>query len=411
MKELTGTKTWVRTKSGRRKCKARVAGKYLGLFDSEAKADLAIAVTIDQMMQQASKRKVCADYVAKWFEERELSGRVRDISVDKCAWRTCVADAVWLQMEPKFVRTMHLQKWLDALAQRSGRRVHRVKVNGVFVMRSVETGQRLTDETLRKARSRVKLFFHWLKSKGICEGVNPVVGLIMPVGRRMKRVGTQRIVHLTGPEIRKLFAQPLPVDVRAIYAMAIYAGLRKSEIWAMRWEYVDFGARKLYVRNSRTGEVKTKTSLRDVTMLPYLRDTLEAHWVAKGKPESGIVFPTPGGGMRGKENTARWSDYRWRYRKTPRKGQIAVTKGWRTRAGIRPEVTFACFRHTCASQLLQGTVLGNKVPLTIQEVSPWLGHSSIQVTEQHYAEFSIDSVHRKVLGLPLKVETNVETLN
>ena len=58
-----------------------------------------------------------------------------------------------------------------------------------------------------------------------------------------------------------------------------------------------------------------------------------------------------------------------------------------------PEVTFRDLRHTCGCHLAQGTWTR---PLTLHEIKRWLGHSSIAVTERHYATLTSDNLHNAV---------------
>lgn len=401
MREAKGNKTPVVGKNGIIKYKARAYGQYLGLFPSEEEADIAIAEAL--AVRDPGDAKTCRQYAPAWFKAREESGIVRNVSFDRSTWRACVEQSplkrTWLDMEPNRVRTHHVQEWLDALAQRSGRKVLRRKTNGVWTYDTQETGRRLTTDVLRKAASRAKLFFRWLKATGKLKGENPAANLIMPVGRRKVRKGRQRIIHLTAQEIEALFAQPLPPRQRSAFTVAVYAGLRPGELWGLRWEDVDFEARKFYVRSSRTGDVKTATAIRDVPMLPAAHKALLDYRASlPARPMRGLVWPAPHGGCVDQCYTGNWSDRQFRRWSGPHKGERAMTPGWRTRAGIRPEVTFACLRHTNACHLLQGTLLGNAAPTSLEDVSAWLGHSDISVTQRHYAEFSLDNIHTRALG-------------
>jgi integrase len=76
--------------------------------------------------------------------------------------------------------------------------------------------------------------------------------------------------------------------------------------------------------------------------------------------------------------------------------ELRVTPGWRSKASVRPEIDFQHLRHTCGCHLLQGTWTPR--PLTMAEVSRWLGHSSIKVTERHYAALTSNNLHNAVDG-------------
>lgn len=410
MREPKGRIDWVYAKDGSRKARARFAGLYLGLHDSKALAQEAI----DEAKRERAGEDpdTCRTQAVHWFKFREESGFVRDISDQQSDWRSRVEikDAKWLDMTPRHVRPVHLQTWLTALAKRTAQDAIRRKVDGEWVTELVDTGRLLSHESVTKAVSLVKLFFDWLLSEGKMgkTETNPARKLLMPVRKQAKRKGSQRIVHLVADEIRALFELEMPPDVRAVFAVAIYGGLRRGEIWGLRWELVDFKARKLFVRNSYRNDVKTATSVRDVTMLPFLHDTLRAYWATLSpRPIHGLVFPADGGGCHGKTYDCGWSDKRARtawtdehgVRRHGKEGTVNVTPGWRSKANVRPEVTFLCLRHTTACQLLQGTALGNAERLDLQDICTWLGHSDIGVTQRHYAEFAPGNVHDKALGI------------
>jgi integrase len=408
MREPKGRIDWVYAKDGSRKARARFAGIYLGLHATKALAQEAIDEAKKARAQEETDS--CRAYAPSWFKFREESGQVQEISDQESDWRSRVEieEAKWLDMAPRHVRTVHLQTWLKALAKRTAQDAIRHKVDGEWVTELVDTGRPLAHESIAKAVSLVKLFFDWLRSEGKMgkTETNPARALLMPVRKKHQRKGEQRIVHLVAKEIKALFALDLPLKVRAVYAVAIYAGLRRGEIWGLRWEYVDFNARKFRIRNSYRGNVKTATSLRDVPMLPFLYDALRAYWSSlKPTPATGLVFPADGGGCHGSTYDCGWRD------KAERRGpggELRIVPGWRSKAGIRSEVTFMCMRHTTACQLLQGTVLGNAERLDLQDICTWLGHSDIGVTQRHYAEFAPGSVHDKALGLGRKRGGKVE---
>lgn len=76
-----------------------------------------------------------------------------------------------------------------------------------------------------------------------------------------------------------------------------------------------------------------------------------------------------------------------------RKDKLVVVKGWATRAGIRSDVEFRDLRHTCGCHLAQGTWTR---AFTLHEIKRWMGHSSIAVTERHYAALTSDNLHNAV---------------
>jgi integrase len=408
-----------------KKWRARYKGIYLGMFRTEAMAWEAVDRAIAKA--QGKEPDTCRALAKVWFVAREESGIVKLIEPQRSDWRSRVElpESKWLDMEPRQVRPKHLQRWLAALGKRNAMSAITRKVNGEKVIELRDTGRPLSHEAITKAVSLVKLFFDYARSEGKLDGagLNPARGLIMPVRKKVARKGKQRIVHLIEAEIRALFALDMPLWVRAVYALAIYSGLRRAEIWGLRWENVDFRELEIRVRQSYADDCKTETSVRDVPMLPFAHECLHAYWGSLNpRPLTGYVFPKDGGGCHGrdydcdwrhKQYTPMWTDEngvkhpvkkeKWKRGQSAVEG-LRITPGWRSKAGIRPEVTFACLRHTAGCHLIQGTVLGNAERFDLKDVCNFLGHSSIRVTEKHYADLApgnlADKAHGNVTRLP-----------
>lgn len=85
---------------------------------------------------------------------------------------------------------------------------------------------------------------------------------------------------------------------RAFIATLVFAGLRIGEACALIWRDVDLAAGRITVRTS-----KTDAGIREVRILPVLRDELTAHKLEVTSAETGeLVFPTSSGSPRDKDN-------------------------------------------------------------------------------------------------------------
>jgi integrase len=132
---------------------------------------------------------------------------------------------------------------------------------------------------------------------------NPAAGK-----RRRLPEPQRRPVHLdTAEQIEALLdaAEELDHDLRfhcserqAIIATFIFAGPRALEVGCMLWRNVDLANGRIYV-----GRSKTQAGLREITMVPILRDILAAHKARayRAGPED-LVFPTGTGARRSKDN-------------------------------------------------------------------------------------------------------------
>jgi integrase len=162
---------------------------------------------------------------------------------------------------------------------------------------------------------------------------NPTHGLELPANDEAKR---DRIA--TVEEADKLLA-PLAADDALGWAVAFYAGLRKSEIEALDWPDIDFKENTVRVRKAKWSEDGRKV------------------WLRYGRPEDGPVVP----GRRG----ARWSSVAsWE----------RASKRWE-KAKLAP-IGFHEARHTYISWLVAS---GHD----IQSVMEYAGHKSITTTRRY----------------------------
>jgi integrase len=132
---------------------------------------------------------------------------------------------------------------------------------------------------------------------------NPAAGK-----RRRLKEAPKPPVHLdTAEQIEALIdaAEDLDRDLRftlterkAIVATFVLAGPRALEVGYMRWRDVDLASSRLLI-----GRSKTQAGLREIKMLPILRDVLAAHKASAycSGPDD-LVFPTVTGGRRDKDN-------------------------------------------------------------------------------------------------------------
>src|SRR5262249_9107631 len=118
--------------------------------------------------------------------------------------------------------------------------------------------------------------------------VNPCERLRLPAVRGKR----DRIA--SPDEAAKLIAA-LPKHDRALWATAMYAGLRRGELMALDWSNVDLASGVIHVRESydeRAREFvapKSRAGERKVLIAAVLRDHLVKHKLASGRT-SGLVF-------------------------------------------------------------------------------------------------------------------------
>nr|MBA3262665.1 site-specific integrase [Thermoleophilaceae bacterium] len=193
--------------------------------------------------------------------------------------------------------------------------------------------------------------------------VNPTRGLALPAPRPPQR----RIA--TPAEIDRILEAVATGD-RALWATAIYAGLRRGELFALRWEDVDLAGGVIHVRrgwDTIEGEIEPKSrhGRRRVPIPAVLRDYLVERRMAS---EGTYVF---GGANRA--------------RKMAERGTAAMAQ-----AGIEP-LAIHDARHTYASLMIAAGV-------NAKALSEFMGHATISITFDLYGHLMPGS-HDEAAGL------------
>jgi integrase len=179
---------------------------------------------------------------------------------------------------------------------------------------------------------------------------NPTRGLEMPAVRRQPK-------FIPSPGVAEALLSALSGEDRALFAAAVYAGLRRGELTALRWEDVDLAQGVIKVRRGWDhveGEIapKSREGRRNVPIPAPLRDVLLEHRMST--PERVRVF-----------RSQSWVN-------------VAVKRARTTftDAKLTPVDLHTC-RHTCASFLIAAGV-------NVKAVQAFMGHANISVTLDLY---------------------------
>ncbi len=185
--------------------------------------------------------------------------------------------------------------------------------------------------------------------------LKPTVGLELPAPR-----GTRdRFASATEGE---LLLAAVPAGDRALWATALYAGLRRGELQALRWDDVDLAGGVIRVERSwdqREGVIdpKSRAGHRKVPIPPALRDFLVEHRMS-GPQTTGLVF--------GRDPERPFD---------PSTVMARARRAW-TVAGLRPIGLHEC-RHTFASLMIAAGA-------SAKAISSYLGHASVTITYDRY---------------------------
>jgi integrase len=213
----------------------------------------------------------------------------------------------------------------------------------------------LDASTVRNALMPLRAIFRRALARGEV-AVNPTTGLELPAVRgRRDRIASPaeaaQLIDALGDE-----------QDRALWATALYAGLRRGELMALSWESVDLKAGVLRVERAwdpiarRFIEPKSRAGRRTVPIASALKALLLAHRLRSGRSD-GLVF-----GHRSKP----FDD---------RRVNEHARRAW-TAAGLEP-IGLHESRHTFASLMIAAGV-------NAKALSTYLGHASVTITYDRY---------------------------
>jgi integrase len=186
--------------------------------------------------------------------------------------------------------------------------------------------------------------------------VNPCQGVQLPAVRGRRE-------RYASPEEAEALIAAVPSADRAIWATAMYAGLRCGELRALRDQDVDLAAGVIRVEHNwdpdeGVVDLKSRSGRRRVPIAAILRDFLIEHRIASGRSGSEFTF--------GRTES---SPFR------PSSVQGRADEAWRE-AGLE-RLTFHDCRHTAASLMIGAGV-------NAKALSTFMGHADIRITFDTY---------------------------
>lgn len=171
-----------------------------------------------------------------------------------------------------------------------------------------------------------------------------------------------------------------------LIVVAIFCGLRASELRGLRWIDIDFKRGVIQVRQradfrNRLGPPKSEAGFRTVPVPPDVLNMLR-QWKDEcpGGP-LGLVFPTKKGTVATYQAIVKWS-----LRPTMARAGLMVDKGRTDKSGnkvLSPKYTLHALRHFYASWCINRVEEGG-LRLTAKQVQERMGHANIQITMDTY---------------------------
>lgn len=168
---------------------------------------------------------------------------------------------------------------------------------------------------------------------------------------------------------------------RPLLIIAVFTGLRASELRGLRWSDVDLGKAVLHVRQradryNAIGMPKTDAGQRSVPLLPMAVNALREWSLACPKGDLGLVFPTGAGKIEGHSNIITRGFL-------PTQIAAGVVNGSGDEAVAKYQGLHA-LRHWFASWCINRRADGG-LELTAKAVQQRMGHSNIAVTLDTYS--------------------------
>ena len=328
----------------------RTGGKIRKTFatETEAKAWRAEATTAVGQGRMRAPTKVTLREAANEWLAGARSGAIRNRSGDR--------------YKPSAVRGYSAALRDRILPDLGALRLSEVRRPHVQDLADRLLAEGLNPSTIRNALMPLRAIYRRAVARGEV-AVNPTTRLELPAVR-----GRRDRIASPGEAARLITA--VPGGDRAIWATAFYAGLRRGELMALRWEDVDLANGIIRVQRGwdmREGVIDTKSRAgrRRMPVVGVLRDHLLDHKLRTNR-ESGLVF--------GRSETVPFEA--WSVRDRANKAWAA----WRDEHGSEARLTPISLheaRHTAASVFIAAGV-------NAKALTTYMGHGSIAITFDRY---------------------------
>jgi len=219
------------------------------------------------------------------------------------------------------------------------------------------SAQGLSPSSVRNTPLPLRAIFRRAHQRGEV-AINPTHKLALPAvrGRRDRVAAPTELAPLL---------DALGPDERAIYATALYAGLRAGELQALQWDDIDLHTNLIHVHRNwdrQQGFVapKSHSGTRRVPITLTLRRDLTRHRLQQGTGGQGFVFPST-------RNPNKPFN--------PSSLNLHTKKAW-DKAALTPIGLHEC-RHSYAAYMIAAGI-------NSKALSTYMGHSSITITLDRY---------------------------
>ncbi len=327
---------------------------------------------------ETCKESAAAVIYADWINEiRERLAQEEQIRKDKELKATVprlfenfdkylkYIDAVYAGKMARFSHTMigYFKECFGDMELASFKRAH---VNDYKAWREGQTKKRgggpVSKRTVNREIAELSRFFTWAIEQEVYHKVNPCF-------RQKYKLNLQREVFLTPEQIDELMdrAKDEGDTIFMAVTIALSTGFRRGELFNLEWRDIDFRHSRIFLRASTTKNHKSRIVAVPDFLINYLAEKREL-----AQDKDGRIFEA-------------WPTVEW-LRK--------AFKRVRGRLSFNPlpngtNLHFHDLRHVYAQCLRdQGVAL--------QDISAFLGHSGVAVTERFYAQAGGKDAKQKV---------------
>ena len=223
----------------------------------------------------------------------------------------------------------------------------------------------LSPSTIRNTLLPLRALYRRALARGDV-AVNPTLRLSLPAVRgRRERVAR--------PDEAAALINAVPLSDRAIWATAVYAGLRLGELQALDWNQIDLEENLINIERSWDRiagfiEPKSRSGKRRVPITNTLRNHLINHRLQQGTGGHGLVYPNQNGDRPFNPSTI----------------NLRARTAW-TNQQQTPITLHEC-RHTYAAYMIAAGV-------NAKALSTYMGHASITITLDRYGHLLPGNEH------------------
>lgn len=298
------------------------------------------------MHRTGIKPILLGDLIDHYVHTRLLGAEISYSEATKIVYRQFLE--VWIRptwgaTNIRAIRTVEVEVWLSQLR--------------------LKDGEAMAESTKAKIRNLLSLLFnHAIRQEWLEQGKNPITFVRQPATRK-------KIPAVLEPAEIQLLLSELEPPFSLLVLLDLTTGLRRSELFALKWGDIDIPTLTINVTRSIfegvVGKCKTRASQAPIPLAPYVATQLSA-WREKTnyKNSNDWVFTNPSYGLHPF----------WPNRVLTREIQPAAA-----RAGITKRIGWHTFRRTYATLLVAN---GENVKV-VQEL---MRHASSRSTLEIYTQ-------------------------